>query len=119
MAIVLLSLSLILLCLNLGFDVYRFLVKPYQENLDVDSDRLFDAMLLLDIDAAFELLDESELETVDVSELHRSTQALLMYVAERERFVPATYPEAVATEVVYRLLLDLLISGDVRAAKVV
>jgi hypothetical protein len=118
MVTVLLVICLIVLCLNVGFDVYRFIVKPYEAD-DLDRDRLFQAMLLLDIDGAFRILDASEVEHVDVDELHRSSQAVLMYVFEGERFVPDTYPEAVATEMIHRILLDLLLTVDVKLAKAV
>lgn len=118
MVTVLLVLCLIALCFTVGFDVYRFIVKPYEVD-DLDRDRLFQAMLLLDIDGAFHILDASEVEDVDVCELHHSSQAVLMYVVEGERFVPDTYAEAVATELIHRILLDLLLTVDVKLAKAV
>ncbi len=99
--------------------MFAFLAVHRYEADDLDRDRLFQAMLLLDIDGAFRILDASEVEHVDVDELHHSAQAVLMYVFEGERFVPDTYPEAVATEMIHRILLDLLLTVDVKLAKAV
>jgi hypothetical protein len=116
MTIVLLIVCLILLCWCVGFDVYRHIIKPYGLD-DVDDDRLFNAMLLLDLDSAFAVLDASALEFIDVDELHHAARAVLMHIVERERFVPATYPEAVATELIHRILIDLVINGEPSSAQ--
>jgi hypothetical protein len=107
MTMFLIVVCIVLLSTNAILAIHRY---EFSHGFD---EALVDAILLLDIDTAHMVLDTSDVETVDVDELHHSARAVLLYIAERERFIPDTYPEAVAVELLHRMLLDLAATSGV------